>query len=147
MADRMSKAVYFLAMALVIGFLAGDALAQGSSGAQGSALSDPTRPPGAGAWQQGTQEVAPAGKQLQSVLLSGGRRVAIIDGTMVALGGKLGEARVVRISETEVVLKTGEETETLKLFPSVDKQPVKRAPGRARAGVPGKGSFPEGGSK
>jgi MSHA biogenesis protein MshK len=139
MADRMSKTIRTTALAAAVGLLAGLAHAQG--------LSDPTRPPGAGAFQQGAQEAAPAGRQLQSVLLSGGRRVAIIDGTLVALGGKLGEARVVKISETEVVLKTGEETETLKLFPSVDKQPVKRAPGRARAGVSGTNSSPQGGTK
>jgi MSHA biogenesis protein MshK len=122
------------------------AMASATAGAQAQGLSDPTRPPGAAA-MQGSQDELPAGRQLQSVLLSGGRRLAIIDGTMVALGGMLGEARVVKISETEVVLKRGEETETLKLFPSVDKQSVKRAPGRARAGVPGKGSSPQGGSK
>ncbi len=139
MADRMNRRIQRAALAAAIGLAAACAQAQG--------LSDPTRPPGAGAWQQGTQDDVPAGRQLQSVLLSGGRRLAIIDGTMVALGGKLGEARVVKISETEVVLKTGEETETLKLFPSVDKQPVKRAPSRARAGVSGKQASPQGGSK
>lgn len=135
----MKKSIQAAALSAAIGLLTGGALAQG--------LSDPTRPPGAGAWQQGGQEEAPAGRQLQSVLLSGGRRLAIIDGNMVALGGMVGEARVVKISETEVVLKTGEETETLKLFPSVDKQPVKRAPARARAGASPKGSSPQGGSK
>jgi MSHA biogenesis protein MshK len=102
-------------------------------------LSDPTRPPGAGAMQRGGQDEAPAGRQLQSVLLSGGRKLAIIDGTLVPLGGMFGEARVVKISETEVVLKTGEETETLKLYPSAEKQPVKRAAGRARAAAAAQG--------
>lgn len=111
--------------------------------AQGAGLSDPTRPPGAGAMTQGTQDELPAGRQLQSVLLSGGRRIAIIDGTMVALGGMLGESRVVKISETEVVLKNGEELETLRMYPSVDKKSVKRAPVRSRAGV----AAPQGGSK
>ena len=126
---------------------AAGAQAQALSGAQGSALSDPTRPPGAGAGWQGVQDELPAGRQLQSVLLSGGRKLAIIDGPMVPLGGMVGEARVVKISETEVVLKNGEETEILKLFPGVDKQPVKRAAGRARAGGPAQGLSPQGGSK
>ena len=117
--------------------------------AQGSVtgLSDPTRPPGPGAAWQGAPEDLPAGKQLQSVLLSGGRKLAIIDGTVVQLGGMLGEARVVKISETEVVLKNGEELETLRLYPSVDKKAVKRASGRARASVAAPASFPQGGSK
>ena len=138
MADRMNRAIQAAALAAALGVAAAGVHAQG--------LSDPTRPPGANA-MQGSAEELPAGRQLQSVLLSGGRRLAIIDGAVVALGGKVGEARVVKISETEVVLKTGEETETLKLFPSVDKQPVKRARDRARAGVAGKSSSPQGGIK
>jgi MSHA biogenesis protein MshK len=115
------------------------ALAQG--------LADPTRPPSASAAQGGPDEAVPGGRQLQSVLLSGGRRIAVIDGSMVPLGGMLGEARVVKITETEVVLKTGEETETLKLFPGVDKKTVKRTARRAQAGAPAEGSSLQGGSK
>ena len=92
-------------------------------------LTDPTRPPNA----PGTfpQDSAPAGTQLQSVLISPGRRLAIINGKSVALGGTVGEAKVGKISETEVVLQKGDETEVLKLFPGIDKQPAKR-PTRAR---------------
>lgn len=113
--------------------------------ARAQALADPTRPPAAGTGQEG--EAPPAGKQLQSVLFSRGRKVAVIDGTMVPLGGTYGDARVVKISETEVVLQQGEETETLKLFPAVDKQAVKRGAGRARAGTTAPGPIPHGGSK
>jgi MSHA biogenesis protein MshK len=109
-----------------------------------SGLADPTRPPNAAAMPQGGEEQAAGGRQLQSVLLSGGRKLAVIDGSVVPLGGSVGDARVVRITETEVVLKTGEETETLKLFPGVDKQAVKRS---ARASVPGRGSATQGGAK
>ena len=129
----------FYGAALAAAFLA--------AAAQAQSLSDPTRPPGAGAMQQGAQDEAPAGRQLQSVLLSGGRKLAVIDGTVVPLGGMLGEARVVRISETEVILKTGEETEVLKMYPSVDKQPVKRGAGRARAGASARGTALHGGPK
>jgi MSHA biogenesis protein MshK len=139
MADRMNRSGPGAALAAALWLLAPVVQAQG--------LGDPTRPPGAGAAWQGSEEAAPAGKQLQSVLLSGGRKVAVISGTVVPLGGMLGEARVVKISETEVVLKTGEETETLKLFPGVDKQPVKRAAGRASPGAAAQGSSPHGGSK
>ena len=115
--------------------------------AQSQTLGDPTRPPGAGAGWQSTEDAAPGGKQLQSVLLSGGRKLAVIDGNVVPLGGMLGEARVIRITETEVVLKTGEETETLKLFPGVEKLAVKRAANRARTRAPADGSAVRGGSK
>jgi MSHA biogenesis protein MshK len=97
-------------------------LAAGTARAQ--ALVDPTRPPNAPAPGE-AQDAAPA-VQLQSILISRSRRLAIINGDTVALGGTIGEARVVKITETEVTLQKGEETEVLKLFPGVDKQPSKR---------------------
>ncbi len=121
------------------------ASAQAPAVAQGAgALSDPMRPPSASAFGN-VQDEAPARRQLQSVLLSGGRKLAIIDGTMVRLGGMVGDARLVRISETTVTLKTGNETEVLKLYPAVDKQPVKRSASRVRGAAPGQSRH--GGSK
>lgn len=142
MADRL-KAVCAGAALLAAAWLAVPA-------ARAQGLADPTRPPAvAGTLQQGVQgeELPPAGRQLQSVLLSHGRRIAVIDGNVVALGAMLGDARVVKITDVEVVLKTGEETETLKLFPAVEKQAVKRAPRGARAGVPADGSVTQRGPK
>ena len=118
-----------------------------AAGVQAQAMSDPTRPPTASVDVGGVQDVGPAGRQLQSVLLSGGRKLAIIDGATVPLGGMLGEARVVKISETEVTLKTGDETEVLKLYPAVEKQPVKRAASRARGTAAAPGPSRQGGSK
>ena len=74
-------------------------------------------------------------------------KLAVIDGQVVPLGGAVGEARVVRITETEVLLKTGEETETLKLYPGVDKQAVKRGARSASASTPARGSATQGGAK
>lgn len=98
--------------------------------AQAQALTDPTRPPGAGGAGEALE--APA-TQLQSVLISPGRRLAIINGTMVPLGGMLGEAKVVKITETEVVLQKGSETEVLKLFPGVEKQPIRKSTRQGRS--------------
>ena len=124
------------------------ALTATAATAPAQSLSDPTRPPGAGAMrQQGAQDEAPAGRQLQSVLLSAGRKLAIIDGTTVPLGGMLGEARVVKISDSEVTLKAGEDIEVLKLYPAVEKRPVKRAASRTRSAAPAPGSSGQGGSK
>jgi hypothetical protein len=39
----------------------------------------------------------------------------------------IGDARVVKISESEVVLKSGSEIKTLKLFPGVEKRVSKTA--------------------
>lgn len=97
--------------------------------AQGQSLSDPTRPPGGSAAPvpgQASVEEVPAGTQLQSVLIAAGRRVAVINGTTVPLGGMVGEAKVIKISETEVVLRRGTETEVLKMYPGIDKQATKR---------------------
>jgi MSHA biogenesis protein MshK len=93
--------------------------------AQAQVLIDPTRPPMAIA-KPGAVEEAPPATQLQSILISSRRRVAVINGNTVALGDMVGDARVVKITETEVVLKTGEETEVLKMYPGMEKQPVKR---------------------
>ncbi|WP_426104879.1 MSHA biogenesis protein MshK [Massilia sp. TSP1-1-2] len=57
--------------------------------------------------------------QLQSILVSlrpGGRRVAVIDGKTVRQGQRVGDAVLVAIGATEVVLRRGGKTETLTLF-------------------------------
>ena len=99
--------------------------------AQAQTLADPTRPPAAISAPTGpaAQEEF-TGTRLQSILLSSGRKVAVINGTMVPLGGMVGDARVVKITETQVVLKTGAETEVLSMYPGIDKRPVKRAAAR-----------------
>lgn len=90
-----------------------------TAGAQG--LADPTRPPGvlSGPAVDGA---AGGGPVLQSVMLSQGRKVAVISGEMVPLGGRYGSARLVKLTESEAVLKEGKETTVLKLFPLVEKR-------------------------
>lgn len=85
-------------------------------------LPDPTRPAGEAA---AGDEVS-AGPVLQSVLISPGRRSAIISGERVTVGSRYGDAKVVRITESEVVLKSGNEVQTLKLFPAVGKTAARR---------------------
>jgi len=87
-------------------------------------LLDPTRPPAELAASSPSAATADAatGPLLQSVLISSDRKSAIIGGQVVGLGGKYGEARVVKITESEVVLKTGATKETLRLFPDVEKR-------------------------
>ena len=87
-------------------------------------LVDPTRPPGALADMGGSETAG--GPVLQSVMLSPGRKVAVISGEAVVLGGRYGEARLVRLTETEAVLKNGDETTVLKLYPQVEKRPTGR---------------------
>lgn len=87
-------------------------------------LSDPTKPPagfyvGAGAGRPGEN----GDLVLQSVLIFPDVRSAIISGEHVALGEKIGGLRLVKVSETEVVLLDGGIRRTLKLFPAVEKRP------------------------
>lgn len=93
-----------------------------AAGAQAAGLPDPTRPPaGAASHSSGEQTAQPV---LQSVMISPARRAAIISGQTVALGQSYGGARLVKITETEVVLKNGSELQTLKLFPDLEKEPA-----------------------
>jgi MSHA biogenesis protein MshK len=91
-------------------------------------LVDPTRPPTMAPSPQATAEAPePPGPQLQSVLLAPGRKIAVINGESVALGEKLGEETLVRVTETEVTLKRGREMRVLKLYPSVEKSSVRQS--------------------
>ena len=90
-------------------------------------LTDPTRPPAALMPALTGAQEADAGPALQSVLVSRGRRIAIISGKEVRVNDKFGDARVVRITDTEVVLRSGKEVQTLKLFPDVEKRTAQRA--------------------
>lgn len=101
-------------------------------------LNDPTRPPGAVAGTPGADPGAPGQGLLQSVKISPNERSAIIGGEVVKLNGKYGDARVIRITENEVVLRTANGTETLRMYPDVSMKPVvEPAPAKARKPVAG----------
>lgn len=93
-----------------------------SAMAQRGALVDPTRPPMAASEPSAGEAAAPAGPQLQSVLISPTRRVAVISGSTVVQGGKYGSATVVAISEGAVLLRYADRKETLHLIPGVVKR-------------------------
>jgi len=59
---------------------------------------------------------------LQSIILSATRKAAMISGQTVILGEKFGEARLVNLTPSEAVLRTGEGLQVLKLFPDVEKK-------------------------
>jgi len=90
-----------------------------SASAWAQIATDPTRPP------IGIAAEAPAGavvNQLQSVMISPTRKAAIINGVVVELGGKYGDAVLMRVAEDEVVLKSGDSRQVLKLHPAVEKK-------------------------
>jgi MSHA biogenesis protein MshK len=114
--SRLWRSAWLLAVPL---FAGADAAAQ--------ILTDPTRP-SAGFASTEAGDDAVAAPVLQSVMISSAARTAIIGGESVKLGGKYGDARVVKITETEVVLRTASGTETLKMYPAVIVKPVQPAP-------------------
>ena len=97
-------------------------------------LADPTRPPAALA-VPGSAAAASGGPVLQSVMMSPGRKVAMISGQMVALGGRYGSARLVRLTDSEAELRDGAETIVLSLYPQVEKRPA----GKTQRGDTGTG--------
>jgi len=80
---------------------------------------DPTRPPAQAAAEVPQGAVA---NQLQSVMISPTRKAAIINGVVVELGQKYGDAVLMRVGEDEVVLKSGDSQQVLKLHPAVEKK-------------------------
>ena len=98
--------------------------------AQGAPFADPTRPPGDGP-AEGAPRGSAGGPRLESVLIAPDRRVAVISGQQVRLGEKFGEGKVVRITESEVVIRSGEGTATLKLLPEAEKRLRSRREKRA----------------
>ena len=101
---------------------------------------DPTRPPAS--WfapvdDARTGSDSAGGMRLQSVLMrQGGRPVAVIGGKTVALGGRVGEATLVRLTEREAVLQGADGVTHLYLTPDVEKQMIE-TPKPRKAGKSG----------
>lgn len=93
-----------------------------------TALPDPTRPPeGLLMLSANGGALISAEPQLQSVIVGTGGRLAVIGGQTFKLGDRIGDARLVRIAENEVVLAGIGGRRTLKLFVPV-KTPVAERP-------------------
>ena len=102
---------------------------------------DPTRPPAN--WLAPVESAGQSsddntgGLRLQSVLVpQGGRPVAVIGGKTVPLGGKLGSATLVRLTEREAVLQGTDGVTHLYLTPDVQKQMIV-TPGTRKTGSAG----------
>ena len=82
---------------------------------------------------------------LQSVMISPSQKAAIINGVMVKLGEKYGDAVLVRVAENQVVLKSGGAEQVLKLYPAVEKReimPVAEKRDQRRAKAPAGAALP-----
>ncbi len=111
----------------------------GLPGAVNAQLADPTRPPADArkAAEATSGGSVPDASGLQSVILrKQGNPAALINGEVVELGGKVGEARLVKVSEDAVVLKGPGGEETLRLIPAAEKKIIKvGAGGTAKNGA------------
>ncbi|MCC7484205.1 MAG: hypothetical protein IT529_04375 [Burkholderiales bacterium] len=87
------------------------------------AMADPTRPPPGYAAGEADTGAAAGGPVLQSVMISPSGSAAIISGEMVRIGQKFGDSVLVKVAETEVVLRGAGGLQVLKLHPGVDKRP------------------------
>jgi len=84
-------------------------------------LADPTRRPDVRAAEPAAaQSVGPS---LQLIILSPGRRLAVINGKTMRIGDRVGEARIVAIDVDSVRLRSGDGLTVMKLLPSAEKAP------------------------
>ena len=98
-------------------------------GAIAQDLADPMRPRGmavqriaepAAAHETATA-VAPM--VVQSIMIVGRRRVAVVDRQPVGVGDRVGEAEVIAIGESDVTIRNEEGTSVLKMHPKIEKTP------------------------
>jgi len=98
-----------------------------------SSLSDPTRPPTVAIESApASSEGVPPPSGLQTIILGKGHKpMAVINGVTVEVGDKVGEARLVKLSETQAVLQGPNGREILYLMPGVEKMgtPLMHKPG------------------
>lgn len=105
-----------LFVALLTGVILGPVLAQ---------VPDPTRPPVGQDSADGA--AAPVDSGIQTVILRpGGKSAAVINGQYLRVGDKFGDKRVLKISESEVILKGESGREVLKVMPAIEKIPAKK---------------------
>ncbi|MBL8479504.1 MAG: hypothetical protein JNK59_09355 [Sterolibacteriaceae bacterium] len=105
-------------------FLVGLAVAA----AAGAQVPDPTRPAAAVLAPEAAGSLAtPAESGVQTVILRpGGKSAAVINGKYVSVGGMVGDKRVQKISESEVVLKGPGGREVIKVMPAIEKVPASK---------------------
>jgi hypothetical protein len=88
-------------------------------------LNDPTRPPGVEAAVEPAEGATGGGLTLQTVMISPTYKAAIINGVLVKLGEKFGDAELVGVEEDHVVLKSGTAKQVVKFSTTVVKSEVK----------------------
>lgn len=97
-----------------------------SSAGHGAPFGDPTRPPRA----DGDRGAPLSGPRLESVLIAPDRRVAVISGQQVTIGSRFSDGEVVRITESEVLIRRPSGEQSLKLFSGPEKRAAPAGKGR-----------------
>lgn len=141
MASRLRLVLHLLLASALAGAV-NSACAQKAAKSDQSAFADPTRPPAAMMVEVpslNTKAVVPAAGLQAVVLQNGTRKLAVINGETVPLGGKLGESTLIGLSESEAVLEGPNGKEIMHMTPGVEKKlnqkpavNVKRSGGRAK---------------
>jgi hypothetical protein len=90
-------------------------------------LADPMRPFEARDYAAPQAGTAPA-SSLQGVLTSPGRKFALINGVAVPVGRELRDGRLVELTESSAVLEKNGQREVLRMYPHIEKKPIRRAP-------------------
>lgn len=90
--------------------------------AHAAPFADPTQPPARGAGEA----AASGGPRVESILIAPDRRLAVVNGQQVTVGSRIGAGTVVRISETEVVVRGSEGEQPLRLYPELAKKGRKK---------------------
>jgi hypothetical protein len=76
---------------------------------------------------EGGSAAAPVESGVQTVILRrGGKSAAVINGQYVEVGGMVGDKKVLKITESEVVLKGESGREVIKVTPAIEKVPAKK---------------------
>jgi len=101
-----------------------------SATALAAPLDDPTRPPGAQSAEVQKAARKPLRWTLSSTLVSGGRRTAVINDRVVAVGEKVSGARVVEILPSKVRLRRHGSDITLVLLKQNVKRPSRHGSGK-----------------
>ena len=89
------------------------------SGVRAQTLHDPMRPPEASG---ASASRAASVSGLQAVLTSPGRKLAVIDGSVVPLGAPVRGATLEGVSDSVAVLKKNGERDVLLMHPQIDKK-------------------------
>jgi hypothetical protein len=105
--------------------------AQSEPRAQG--LQDPMRPPGVAPAGGAARSAMPA-SGLQVIITSPGRKLAVIDGTVVPLGATVRDGTLSGVSDSLAVLNKNGERGVLLMHPNIEKRPAR--PGDTKANTP-----------